>query len=955
MFKASLTYKRTISFLTALVVGFSSLSPALAASITKSEDQRATQDKAMLESIGYSVKVDYDNKITRVFDKKTNIPVMEIPFADEKVLRQYDPKNLERRLLKEMGGVWSANKAAFSHSLKNLAPESVMFFSAMGLVMMGELVVNYSQNPVAIDQHITHSFSPMGIIGFQLFMYSQGAASNVMAMYMKNPRYHVMIPYLGMVVGATVQGLASQLVADPNVKMCAKVWMGKKVTQQDLDKGVDKDPCSKAYEYLVIHRKLWEMAPNITSMLISSAVAATLEKGAVNLLTKQAVQGALIRWTGVDIVAWLIPGSMQVKGLRFLLTKGLKLATFVALDQLFMRAVTYTWRNVVDAHELYGYSNELEQEINAMKKSQWLATYEVPLQTKLKTFKDKMIAWRSANMASVQEASANWQSALFQLTQGYKSAENFYGDFVSQVRDHRYGDRPANITYKAPLFGVRAGDMKASDDAFHTDPMFVQHQQAYTMEDAAAAASLLLQSPQFKQLTADQQKKFTAIVNGLGEKDLTKAAQTLTMLNNELRVSAYTVNVYQNLLSQVRSMLGNPNPQMNTGAAWAATYVSSPATYEKVKDTNFYRRVGIFSTPQISDNLIMQMACGPDIEKGELAVRNSVGFPSVFLAPSIGIPGQKFDECSNMNMDRFKNSAPMPYAWPVKIAKANGKNITYNGWVEYLLAETRPSVIGSKDQVPFASWWKQNTYAQMKSAFDTYGLEYDKIVVNMMRDLYRPGKIAINTGPSYNGVMNAIFQEERVYLSILNDIMNPAKEYKMDFENNMDKAPTDALLKQVEAEFATMNRLIKQIKIVTINGRERIQSSLQNSQLEAQGEKINQSLTKVAETLGVAVPNSGKPAEADPFASLDEDSAPAKEEKHETKKFTLTKAQTNLVVSVLEALQGLSVEMKSYGSIANAVSWDKINNLEQMSKDQQRFDKAVEKATQNMTASAQGN
>ncbi len=959
MFKASLTYKRTISFLTALVVGFSSLSPAIAATITKSEEKRATQDKAMLEAAGYNVKVDYDNKITRVFDKKSNIAVMEIPFADEKALRQYDPKNLERRLLNEMGGVWNANKAAFSHSLQNLAPESVMFFTAMGAVMAGELILNYSQNPIALDQHITHSFSPMGVIGFQLFMYSQGAASNVMAMYMKNPRYHVMIPYLGMVVGATVQGLASQIAEDPNVKMCIKTWMGKKVTQQDLDKGIDKDPCSKAYEYLVIHRKLWEMAPGITSMLISSAVAAGLEKGGVALLTNKAVAGALFRWTGVDIVTWLIPGSMQVKGIRFFLTKGLKLAAFVALDQLFMRSVTFAWKNIFDAHELYSVTEEFEHEINEMKKTAWQGTYEVPLQTKLKTFKEKMAAWRAANMADVQEAHHNWQSALYQLTQGYDSAENFYGDFVSQVREHRYGDKPADITYKAPLFGVRAGDMKANDDTYHTDPLFVQNQQAYAMGDAAAAASMLLSSPQFKQLTADQQKKFTTIVNGLGEKDLNKVAQTLNMLNYELRVSAYTVNVYQNLLSQVRSMLGNPNPQMNTGAAWALTYVSSQSTYDKVKDTNFYRRVGIFSTPQISDNLIMQMACGPDIEKGEQAIRNSTGFPSVFLAPSIGIPGMKFDECSNYNLDRFKTLAPLPYAWPVKI-NSQGKAVTYNGWVEYLLAESRSSVIGSKEQKNvFNTWWKTNTYAQMKAAFDTYTLEYDKIVVKMIRGLYKPGKIVINNGPAFNGPMNALFQEERVYLSILNDIMKPRdpkkpfEAYTMDFENIMTKAPTDPLMKQVEEEFLKMNRLIKGLQIVTVDGRERISSSLTNAQLEAQGEKINAMLTKVAETLGVAVPNSSKPAPVDPFAGLDDDAKPAQPAKA-AQKFTLTKAQINLVVGVLEALQSIAVEMKSYGQIANAVSWEKIQNLEKMNRDQHKFDDAVNREEAAISAANQG-
>lgn len=937
MFKASLTYKNLVSYTIAMVFGFSSISPALAQTVTQTEKARAADDAGILKNAGYDVRIDYKNKTTYVYEKKSQIPVMEIPFSDDQELRKYDPKNWDRRLMTDLGKVWDAQKGSFKHSVKNLAPESLMFFTAMGVVMAGQLIFNYSQNPVAMEQHVSHSFSPVGIIGFQLFMYSQGAASNVLAMYMKNPKYHAFIPYLGMTVGATVQGLASQLMSDPNVKACGKAMMGYKPTQSDFQSGVDKDPCSKAYEYLVLHKKIWEMAPGITSMLISSALAAGLQKGVV-MAAKSAKARDIVRWTGTGLS---MLGGGQMK-LVFLVGKGLQLTAFTAIDSMIVGTVTSTWNNLINGFDLYRISGNLEESINEMKKRKWTGD-DKELQENLKDFKESLASWRTANLSKSYEANQNWQSALFQMTQGYKAAENFYGDFVTQVRDYRFGDKPADITLKAPLFGVRADGVKNGDDTFHTDPNFIQQRQAYTVQDVAASSSMLLSSPEFKKMSADHQKKFTAIVNGLGNSDLSKVAAVLNSINAELRTLAYTKNygsaeIFQKFLYQVRDSLGNPYPKMDTGAAWASTYITSPSTFEKVKDTSFYRRVGSFSTPQISDNLIMQMVCGPDIEKGESIVRTSTGFSSVFLAPKIGNSKDKFKECES----NYSNNVSLPYGWPVQ--SFDGK---YNGWVEYLLAQARPSVIGGADQADtFSKWWKEKTYQQVKASFDQFAVKYDDIIVKLIEGIYQPGKAALNAGPAYNGTMNSIFQEERAYLSILNDLMTPAAAYKMDFENNMKVAPTHPLLKEVEAEFTAMNRLLKQIKVVNRDGRQRIESTLENSQLEEQEKRIQAALNKVAKTFGAD--NSTKkeePAAADPFAALNEldGSQPQTATPVIAQKYKLTKAQNNLVVGILEALQGLAMEVKMYGSIANAVSWDKINRLAEVDEETQKFNNLVQK------------
>ncbi len=176
-------------------------------------------------------------------------------------------------------------------------------------------------------------------MGFLMFMYTQGVTANVLSMYFKNPRYHHMIPYLGMTAGAFVQSYLSQFVSDPNVWACAQSMIKGARTpeeiQNGLKRGVSEDPCGKAYEFLVINKKIWEFAPGIVSMLISSGIAG---------FAQAAITKTVLRVSGIDIALWLTPGGMQMKGIRLLLVKGLQIYAFSFIDMWLNRKVTYIWK-----------------------------------------------------------------------------------------------------------------------------------------------------------------------------------------------------------------------------------------------------------------------------------------------------------------------------------------------------------------------------------------------------------------------------------------------------------------------------------------------------------------------------------------------------------------------------------------------------------------------------------
>jgi len=885
------------------------ISPVLAAEWTAQEKAKLAQYRDYLEPLGYTLSVDPDSKKALVYDKNTKKLAMEIPFAEETQLRKFSPKSLNQMMLDEMMKVKAASKASWSHSVRGLPTESAIFFMAMGAVVAGQLITNYSQNPIAMQQHIDHSLSPIGVFGFFTFMYSQGVTANVLSMYMKNPRFHHMIPYLGMTVGAFLQTYLSQVASDPNVKACAKTMMGGQISEKDKAAGVDEDPCSKAYEYLVIHKKIWEFAPGIVSMLISSGLAGIAQ----SLVTK-----TVLRITGVDIALWLIPGSMYLKGFRLLVVKGLQIGVFIAIDMWLNRKVVYAWKNVFDGGEFNTINTNLAAQMNAMKRSNWNGSDE-ELQKEIKNFHKKMMDWRMMNLAEVYEAHQNWSEALHQLTSMFNASYAFYDTFVGEIRNSRFNEspfKPLEVTY--PFNGVTAkGLSEEKKDLYFLKPQYIESMQAETVADAVTLLDSILASDNGKYMYPHERKKLTDIADKLRTGDRTKIGEGLTSLTSEIYYAMQNLSItfqYRDTLRKVYSSMGAPVPMMEPGRGFLAAYEFAPSTGETLKGVNYYRQVGNFMTPKITDYFIMQMLCGPDVEAGEKSVKNSRGFPSVFLPPTLRNTQHTFSLCDGFGMAQLP--VENVYRFPINPqSSSTGKPL--KGAIDYLVQEARTSAIGTKDAPAFSDWWKTRTESQMQQAFEEYAKSYDEVVTRMIELVYKSGRSTFNRGPIANGTMNAAFQEERTYLSMLHELLQPSAQYNLDLDNILSIAPTHPALKEVENQFAVLNGMIKKIQVVEKEGRKVIQSPLENYELEEQLTNIQGALTKVSTLLGV-----GDAAEG----------ALVK----------LNKQQRDLAVTCLENLQGLASEIMMYGSMANAVSWDKIRNIKRLNMEQQQFNNAIQ-------------
>jgi hypothetical protein len=883
------------------------VTPAFALNLSAEDSAKLAGYRDFLEPMGYRISFDEVNNKALVYDKNSNTLAMEIPFASQENLQKFSPKSLNRMMLDEMSRVKASSKAAWSHSVSNLPAESALFFMAMGAVVAGQLISNYSQNPIAMKQHIDHSLSPIGIFGFFTFMYSQGVTSNILSLYMTNPRFHHMIPYLGMTVGAFLQTYLSQISSDPNVKVCAKTMIGGGITDSDRAAGVDNDPCSKAYEYLILRKKLWEYAPGLVSMLISSGLAG---------FAQSMVTRAVLRVTGVDIALWLVPGTMQIKGIRLVLVKGLQIGVFTALDLWLNRKVTYLWKNFFDGSEFNASEEKIVTQMNVLKSRQWSSSDD-ELQKELIGFHKKMSAWRMMNLSETYEAHANWSESLRQLTSMYSSSQFFYGNVIREIRNSRFKlNELPYLERNYPYYGVPALGLSSDrKDIYYTNPQFIESMQEEKIANAVSLGENLLNGEKGRALFPGQKKIIQKILNGLksnnrDQKGLALRELLMTIQSNKQSIGF--MDLFNDVLTNIYKSLGNPDPLLEPGRGFLYTMENS-SEGEVLKGSQFYRSVGAFQTPKVSDYLIMQMLCGPDVETNQKSVRNSLGFPSVFLPPTIRAPEDDLIACQSMGTAQLDSS--MIYKFKMRDKMKNN----YNGAIDYLIIRARPSVVGTSNQAKFEQWWRSKTETQMKSAFEKFSREYEKMVAKMVERVYLDGRNVINAGPISNGTMNAAFQEIRVYLSLLEELYKPGERFSLHLVNILDssRAPKTQSLRRLEHEFQTLNGLLKQIKIVEVENETRIHSPLENYQLEEQLSKIQEALKIASIQLGVGDTTSGSILNLNP-------------------------KQKKLAILCFENLQTIASEIMMYGTIANAVSWDKIQNLKKLNIEEQRFENSIQ-------------
>lgn len=839
------------------------------------------------------------NQSVSVTDAGGKVVTMEIAATGEAVLKKFSPSQMAQNLSQEISKVNSASRAAWSHSTRSLPAESGVFMLSMGAVVAGQVLLDGSQNPLALHEFLNHQLSPLGTTSFFAFMYSQGVTSNVLSLYLEHPALRSMIPYLGMTVGAFIQSNLSQFASDADVQMCARSWLPASSSMKLVVQG-PVNPCDQAYEKFVNRRKIWEAAPGITSMLLSSA----LSSGGQTLL-----RGGVLRLTGFDLMMWMMPGGLQMKGLRMLLVKGLQIGVFVALDSWLHGKVNYAWKNVVDGSEFNSLEAKLVQEIQLQKTLRWNAQNR-DLIAQLKVYHTRSSDWRMFNLSDVYEAHHAWSENLNHLTGMYNASYNFYTAFINELRSA--GQNPnAPLNRLAPLNGVTAKGLKAEDaDLYFTDPQFVETMQLSTIQDVATSIQQKVSTGAYRDegvssLTVSNLKKFA---DQLGSGNRQSIGEALAFLqktlfsNSSLSGGEFAVEMYK-----IHQQLGRPAPALKKGYGFVSSYENAPSTGAALKDIPFYRRLGSFKTETITDYLLASMICGPDVEKGQRAVFNTAGFPGIFTPPKIHQDGISVDSICQVTGASGEGFAPSRLVIPATDSPDA---------IDFLKNYTRASVLGSQSENQFQTWWEQNTQSQMQKTVEIYAQSYVKIIAKLLGGVFREDRALLNAGDMPNGTAQSLLREARLNTKILSEMLS-----------GLSSTLRPPIQTEFEQKLTELIGLLRRVQIVTdAKGNMILQSNLKNKEIEDKKAEVQAILSRWAQGLGTEV------GQETPWVRLDS-------------------VQKELVSVCLENLNMIAMEAGNYTSIAAAMTWEKVNGNEVSNDQEKAFEKRKQEQWQKMNNS----
>lgn len=484
-------------------------------------------------------------------------------------------------------------------------------------------------------------------------------------------------------------------------------------------------------------------------------------------------------------------------------------------------------------------------------------------------------------------------------------------------------------------------------------------------EDAAAKKFKASLSPALKSLLAENQVaaadqqgfvKIQGLMQGIDAKDKKKIETFRQMLLSKddtvLAKALYNIRKEQNpalrdpekpfskLITALIEILGAPSPQMEPGRGYLLGYQYAPSSQQSINGVEFKHGASIFGTRLITDYFLMQMVCGPDVRAGEKLIDDNLGYPSKFKPPMIR-PARH----------QFKNECISGYAYmepdTIYSYRFEQEGQKYRGFLNYVRDTVGASIIGQKEgSSNFQTWWTATTTSQMKAAFEEYTVRYDEIVVKMMRALYykraagvedkiyatlglnQNGKNTLNRGPVFNGTISAVTQEERLYLAVLEQMINPERAYDFHIDQALSYKTQVPALQEIDTEMMKLVALLNKIHIVEKDGRERIESDLSNSELSSQVETIEAAITTVRQAMGVD----------------------SKEASSDGGPLAFTETQKKVAKVALDSLSKIAAEIANYGNIAHAVSWDKIHDDTSGKTSQTKTDENTKKALKNSGA-----
>lgn len=411
----------------------------------------------------------YSVQLTDKRNKETQNLNVTVPTTSNDRLQAYSPKNIPDFLQGQSAGA-SEMLAHFERSatLKQTAydfpKESAVFFAGVGGVLLLEMMTHYENNPMAFAQQVESLTNPVGHFSFFMFMYANRIS---MTMWPKIIRSPALWPYLGMTVGMMASDLSSQ-VLEP-LRSCAKDLLK---NHREKNRAVPQS-CTNAYQHLVLKNSILEMAPSLTSMLMSSWIAGTVQKALMEGFRSKAfaqVAKSPLVWRSVNVLSYFLPGKVPAKvgatALNFF-----QISLFVGVDHQLSPLVRKGWADMTQGYSLAKLTDSLTDEFLQLKGNQWVSpvansgakkcieqdegkTCYDGFNAQILEFQEKMAHWRQANLEPISIAHGSWSQKLSHLSASLDGSFSVYNHILNSIIESKQG-KESPIDRNDSLNGIK--------------------------------------------------------------------------------------------------------------------------------------------------------------------------------------------------------------------------------------------------------------------------------------------------------------------------------------------------------------------------------------------------------------------------------------------------------------------------------------------------------------------